>query len=525
MTRVLVVGLDACDPTIATDLASRGSMPHLASMLATGGHADLLLPDGLFVGVVWPVLTRAVAPDGTNRHSWIDVDPCTYERRHSTVRSMRGTPVWQALSKAGRRSLVMDVPHDERLDDPMVTQVIEWACHDHDRGLSSAPSPLAAELTERFGDHPLLGTWPRHGTIHYAPDDYLHRAGPVRTPEEDLRLAALAEPGVAVKTDAAAWLLSERDWELAVIAFGESHAVGHQLWHVHDPSHPQHDADAHATFGSPIERTYAALDAALGHLVDTVGDDTNVVTLLSHGMGPHYDAVHLLEAVLGRLDAWLDQAATGPEARLRAACTRLPSQAWRMLAPVAAGALRRRGLRPGESVAEPELDAPGRRARRFFRSWNNDVVGGVRLNLAGREAAGRVDPDRASDLLDWLERQLRSLVDVDRGRPLVSDVYRRTERYPNATDAHLPDLFIEWHRDTPIERVWSPTVGVVHHKPTLWRTGDHIQRSMVVATGPAVTSGRHAPISATAVPAGLAALAGIELPGAVHPAPRWWHGR
>jgi hypothetical protein len=48
---------------------------------------------------------------------------------------------------------------------------------------------------------------------------------------------------------------------------------------------------------------------------------------------------------------------------------------------------------------------------------------------------------------------------------------------------------------------------------------------MVVATGPAVTSGRHAPISATAVPAGLAALAGIELPGAVHPAPRWWHGR
>jgi predicted AlkP superfamily phosphohydrolase/phosphomutase len=134
MTRVLVVGLDACDPTIATDLASRGSMPHLASMLATGGHADLLLPDGLFVGVVWPVLTRAVAPDSTNRHSWIDVDPFTYERRHSTVRSMRGTPVWQALSKAGRRSLVMDVPHDERLDDPMVTQVIEWACHDHYRG-------------------------------------------------------------------------------------------------------------------------------------------------------------------------------------------------------------------------------------------------------------------------------------------------------------------------------------------------------------------------------------------------------
>lgn len=522
MTRVLVVGLDACDPAIATEMAAQGAMPHLAQLLATGGHADLLLPDGLFVGVVWPVLTRGVAPDSTRRHSWTDVDPCTYELIPSATRPLGGTSVWQALAAAGRPSVVMDVPHEAVVGDPLITQLVEWGCHDHHHGLSSWPESLAPQVQQRFGSHPLLGVWPRNGEMYLAPDDYLHRRGAQRTPEEDVRLARLAEPGVAVKAEAAAWVLAEHDWELAVIPFGESHAVGHQLWHMHDTRHPQHDPAARAAFGSPIDRTYIALDTALGHLLDTVGPDTTVVTLLSHGMGPHYDAVHLLEEVLGRLDRWLDRSPLDLLGRARSAYTRLPHPALGAAAPLAARALRRRGLRDGESVTEADVSADVRRTRRFFRSWNNDVVGGIRLNLGGRESTGRVDPADADPLLDWLEHQLNALIDIDRGRPLVSRTYRRSERYPDATDEHLPDLFVEWHRTTQIERVWSPTVGVVHHRQTMWRTGDHQQRSMVVARGPGILPGRHAPVSATAVPAGLVGLFGLDLPGAVHPPPRWW---
>ena len=47
---------------------------------------------------------------------------------------------------------------------------------------------------------------------------------------------------------------------------------------------------------------YRALDRALGELLASVDDDTTVVVLLSHGMGPHYEGDHLLGEILQRLD-------------------------------------------------------------------------------------------------------------------------------------------------------------------------------------------------------------------------------
>lgn len=526
--RVLTVAFDACDAAIVQSLVDGGRMPHVADLLRTGGRAPVLLPDGLFVGVVWPVLTRGVAPDATGRPSWIDVDPSTYELVSPRADRLGGTSVWEALAAAGRPAVTFDVPHETVEPNDLVTQVIEWGAHDHRVGFHTWPPRLGDDLVGQFGLHPLLGTYPRDTDRHFAPDDYLFRDGAIRTGAEDEALARLIEPGISLKAEAATWLLDRHDWQLGVVAFGESHGVGHQLWHVHDRAHPRHDPSVREAVGSPVETTYQALDAALGSLLAHVGPDDTLVLVLTHGMGPHYDAVHLLEELLGRWDRWLT--VTHHEGRslgrrARAGVAHLPPAARRATAPLAGAALRRRGVRPGETVREVEISASARRARRFFRSWNNDVVGGIRLNLEGREGAGVVDPDHADALLAWLDRQLRATIDVDTGRPLVARTYRREERYPAPVDIVLPDLFVEWHRETPIERVWSPTAGVVHRPVTLWRTGDHQQRSMVIARGPGIQPGEHPPISASAVPAGLAGLLGIELPGAVHPPPRWWSPR
>jgi predicted AlkP superfamily phosphohydrolase/phosphomutase len=526
VNRVLVVGLDACDAAIAEALVGRGEMPVLGDLLRRGGRAELLLPDGLFVGVVWPTLVRGVAPDGTGRHSWIDVDPATYELTSPSVRPFMGQPVWAALDTAGMPVLVVDVPHESVREWRRVTQVVEWACHDHHVGPQTWPPTLGTELEARFGSHPLLGVYPQHGGMHLAPDDYLLRAGSIRTPEEDRAMAALLTPSVGLKAEASEWLLTHHDWNLALVSFGESHAVGHQLWHVHDPGHPRHDPEVRDAAGSPIEVTYRALDEALGRCIGAAGADTNVIVVLTHGMGPHYDAVHLLEELLGRFDRWLDTSGGSvlhhAARRARARWPDLPPGFRSVLAPPAGALLRRRGLRPGESVADPELDADRRRRRRFFRSWNNDVVGGVRLNLRGREAAGTVHPADADALLGWLERQLAAVIDVDRGRPVVHRMYRCADAYPGAIDPTLPDLFVEWHRELPIERVWSPTSGVVHHDVTLWRTGDHQQHSLLVAAGPDIEPGAHLAMPTGSVPAGLTALLGVELPGAQHPPPSWW---
>ena len=65
------------------------------------------------------------------------------------------------------------------------------------------------------------------------------------------------------------------------------------------------------------------------------------------------------------------------------------------------------------------------------------------------------------------------LLIVDTGGRVVrrcvftDDVYRRTPG-----DA-FGDLYVEWERSTPIERVWSPATGTVASTYEHWRQGDH----------------------------------------------------
>jgi predicted AlkP superfamily phosphohydrolase/phosphomutase len=60
MTKTLVIGLDAFDPELARHWMRAGHLPNLAALAERGGWADTLPPLGLFVGTIWPVLTRSV---------------------------------------------------------------------------------------------------------------------------------------------------------------------------------------------------------------------------------------------------------------------------------------------------------------------------------------------------------------------------------------------------------------------------------------------------------------------------------
>jgi predicted AlkP superfamily phosphohydrolase/phosphomutase len=165
---------------------------------------------------------------------------------------------------------------------------------------------------------------------------------------------------------------------------------------------------------------------------------------------------------------------------------------------------------------QSEVDAHQRRSRWFFRAWNNDVVGGVRLNLQGRESAGLIPADEADAVLVWLERKLSRLVNVSSGRAAVRRFYRndallQTDAVAGEVDPCLPDLYIEWDRSQQIEHVWSPSTGSIRHPSTIWRTGDHWRRGAMLVAGPGVTPGQHPRVDATRVVPSLARLLGIPL--------------
>lgn len=510
---VVVVALDACDPPTARRFAAAGYLPTLNRLFARAARCRLRNPFGLFVGALWMTFATGLRADRHGFHCWDEIDVTTYERRLTSPAShARGTPFWRALSEAGRRVAVLDVPH-ARADRPINgLQVAEWGSHDRHVGFHTWPPAAAGDIESAFGLHPVLGL-DAHSTREFAPDDYSHRAGPLRTRDEDQFLFDGLLRGLDAKRRLSATLLAENRWDLFLTVFGEGHAIGHQQWHLHDRRHPRFDPlTRDALGGDPLLRVYQELDAALGELLSLVDDRATVLVLLSHGMGPHYDGTLLLDETLRRIDR-ADQAADpgrGPTGVLKRAARSLPPSLQRGAAVLAMPEIRRRAAALAPC---PEFVEPHDRARqRFFAEPNNCVYAGIRFNLAGREPNGCVRPEEVDALSARLSRDLLALVNVDTGGRVVRGVERSDRWYRRSAVDTIPDLFVDWERTALVETVWSSKTGPVHAPYWHWRTGDHRPDGLLLVFGPGVpTSTMLGDVSLEDLPTTIAARLGIGL--------------
>lgn len=484
--RVVMLAFDAMDPRIVTSMAAEGRLPAFAQLIDSAVSCAVRNPVGLFVGTLWSTFFTSLSAARTGFHCWEEIVPGSYERRVTSADSIRGTPFWETLSNAGKRVAVLDVPHSRAGVAVNGIQISEWGCHDRHFGLRSHPPELAQALIARYGAHPVLGADP-FSVREWAPDDYVFRDGPLRAGHEEEELLAGLLAGAETKTRLSVSVLGDGPWDFFLSVFGESHSAGHQSWHVHDPAHPRHDPELRRRIGDPIVHVYEQLDRALAAHLAAIDEDATVLVLLSHGIGPHYDATHLLPETLRRLDAayqgrvtrsWQGRALGG-------AWRSMPGSSRAAVARLLAPALRARAdARELRAVRDLETDAE-RQQQLFFMSPNNFVVGGIRINLRGRERAGRVAPGREfNQLCHRLRQDFLTLVNVDTGTPVVERLERTDDHYTRDSLDALPDLLIEWNNDHPIETIWSPRFGLMHGPYTHWRTGDHRRDGLLLARGP-----------------------------------------
>jgi predicted AlkP superfamily phosphohydrolase/phosphomutase len=502
----MVVALDAADPDLVRQLAAEGEMPAMARLLEEAALVETEAPPGVFVSANWPTIFTATSPDRHGYLCWEEIRGGTYEHRQTSPSEIRGTPIWERLSEAGRRVAVLDVPHS--LARPLNgAMLVEWGGHDRHGATDSWPPELAAELSARHGAH--CGT-AEPGVAQVAPCDYAHRAGRERTHDETAAFFDEILEGVERKRRASLDLLDRGDWDLFFSVLGESHCIGHQLWHLHDPCHYRHDPELTAKLGGdPVREVYRRLDRVVAEHLERLTPDATAYVLLAHGMTAHHDGTHLLDQVLHRLDWGLDEPeGLGLGTRAAADLARFIPRAVRGRALRAAAPLIRARAGAGSPTPLPALQD-----RRWFLTPNNTVEGAVRLNLAGREPAGRVHPADRREALEWLAERLKELVNLDTGGRVVAncvvadDVYRRTPG-----DA-FGDLFVEWDRSAPIERVWSPSAGTVAVPYENWRQGDHVREGLLLATGPGIEPGRRRGVRDTAdLGATFSAALGLPLP-------------
>jgi predicted AlkP superfamily phosphohydrolase/phosphomutase len=208
--------------------------------------------------------------------------------------------------------------------------------------------------------------------------------------------------------------------------------------------------------GDLIKDVYIRLDEEIGKLLERSGPNTVVMFLASHGMGPHYDATFLLDTILQRLEIGVPMSISK---RVR--------------------------------VANRVKQTSPINQRKWFQVPNNDVYGGIRINLKGREPQGIVETGpHLEKTYQELSEGLLHFTNLETGEPLVKRVLRTSDIYKGRYVDHLPDLLVEWNRVTPISRIHSTKTGPIEGEYTKCRTGDHTSQGMFILAGPGIKAGQ-----------------------------------
>lgn len=473
--KVLVLGIDAANPVLIRRWAAEGTLPHLAALMARGVVGETLGVEGFLVGSTWPTMYTGTTPARHGYHYLVQLKPGTYEYDHPRVRR---APFWTSLSQAGKRVAVIDVPLSELDASINGIHIVDWSGIEALDSFSASPPEVRDEVVARWG-YPLT-----------------HACDGFRRTESDFRsfIDALVH-GVEMRAELTTHYLALGGWDLFMQVFTESHCAGHQVWHLHDPSHPAHDPAIARAIGDPLHRLYVAIDAAIGRVVAAAGD-TRVVVLAAHGMSFWYGAQFLLPEILVRLGVSapspvpMETGATAGGA-VRRVWRTLPQSLREAIAP------RKARLRPRSNSA-PVLPAalgvdPTR--SKCFVVRNGHITGAIRLNLAGREPNGVLRPAEADAFCETLTRHLLEIVDDRTGRPAIRRVARTADLFQGELLGELPDLIIDWDDAVPTGSthhaggvaasvgVRSPRIGVVRGYNDYTRTGDHRIGGLFIAAG------------------------------------------
>ncbi|NWG07501.1 MAG: alkaline phosphatase family protein [Chloroflexi bacterium] len=211
--------------------------------------------------------------------------------------------------------------------------------------------------------------------------------------------------------------------------------LAHMFWRFTEPNHPANKGEDVSRYARVIEEHYRECDEIVGEAMRHADADTLFVVLSDHGMNSFQRGLNL--------NTWLHD------------------NGFLALKP---------GFKPGESGD-------------FFQNvdWDRTQaftlgLGGIFLNMKGREANGIVGDEDAEKVREGIVSGLTGLVDSDRGTVAVRSVVRREAVYQGPYAGEAPDLivnFSEGYRvswDTPLGGVPQ---GLFVDNTKRWG-GDHV---------------------------------------------------
>ncbi|MEJ8566441.1 hypothetical protein [Elongatibacter sediminis] len=532
--RVLAIGLDGYEASLADRLMAEGELPHLRSLRDRSARFLLHHGSATRTGLAWEHASSGLDPQAAGRASAVHFDTQSYQAWHG------GTTLTPFPAHLNRSTVVFDAPYFDLARAPTVRGIVNWGAHDPGTARGSRPNGLVGELLERFGEYPARE---RMYDVVWPCVEQTRALGDTLVRASDLR------------TRAARWLLAERcpEWELAFVVAGELHSAIENLWHGIDPTHPLHHLPSAAVAAQGLLAVHRAADRFVGELV-TAFPEATVVAFAMNGMGPNRSDVasmvllpellyrhHTSRPLLRTPRRWSRAPAGLPMADpaipwsqiIKTQIRQFPEpldSARRIAARVLPESVKRR-LRTAAPqafhTAEGELRLPldWMPTELYRPHWQrlpyfalpSFYDGRVRINLEGRERSGIVARADYPSVCDAIEALVRDCRDVRTGEEVVDQVVTCGGSDPLELGPTGCDLIITWSNAAlGFEHPSLGCIGPVPYRRTGGHTGPH---GMALLAGDGISSGDFGVRDSYDVIPTVFRLLGADIPGKLSGSP------
>lgn len=250
--RVVFLGLDGTPYTFMRRLIAEGRAPNAARLAQEG---SLLRMDSMWPwvsSVAWSTMMTGVNPARHGIFGFIDRDPATYKQFIPTSRHMKAKTLWEVLSEAGKRVIVVNVP------------------------VTYPPRPVNGILVGCFLSPSLdKAVYPPSYLPTLKSLGYIVDADPWKAREsKDL---ALQEVNAALdaRLRTLFYLFDNEEWDYLHVHIMETDRLHHFLWQQMEEGHP--------TYGPAFFAVYKRIDDMLGQLAARLDDNTTLMWMADHG--------------------------------------------------------------------------------------------------------------------------------------------------------------------------------------------------------------------------------------------------
>jgi predicted AlkP superfamily phosphohydrolase/phosphomutase len=364
--RVMVIGLDSAPPELVFE-RWLDRLPNIRSLVQHGSFGPMRSCDPPITVPAWSSMMSSKNPGRLGIYGFRNRADYSYDKLSiATSAAIREDRVWDILSRAGKRNILIGVPQTyppKPINGTMVT------CF------------LTPDTTSQYTHPPEFKK-----EVERVVGDYILDVKDFRSENKDNTLEQIHDM-TRKRFKLARHQLAKGDWDFFMMVEMGVDRIQHAFWKYMDPTHRKY------VKGNPYENAileyYESVDRGIGELLSFADADTTVFVVSDHGAKKMEGGLCINEWLMREGFLTLSEQPTEPT-----------------------------------PISKAKIDWNGTRA------WGEGgYYSRIFLNVRGREPSGVIEPAEYETFRDELIKKIQDIPD-DRGNPMGNLVYRPEQLYP-----------------------------------------------------------------------------------------------